>query len=65
VPLGDFKVDLRVWGVQRLDKTSHTCKGSADDVDIGTVPRECGEECIRIDIIADCQEFQPSYHRQM
>ncbi len=28
VPAGDFKMDLRIWGLQRLGKLSYTCNGS-------------------------------------
>jgi len=45
VPLGDFTVDLKVWGMQRLERKSYTCKGSELNIDPGTGPRKCGEEC--------------------
>lgn len=65
VPLGDFTVDLRVWGVNRVGGTSYTCKGSQNDIDPGTIRKECGEDCVRIDIVTDCDEFRPPYRRQM
>lgn len=65
VPLGGFGVDLRVWGMKHLPSISYTCKGSEDDIDLGTTSKECGEDCIRIDIITDCQEFHPPWHRQI
>jgi hypothetical protein len=65
VPLGDFRVDLRIWGLQRLRGTSYTCKGSEADIDPGTISKECGEDCMRIDIVTDCGEFEPPYRRQM
>ena len=65
VPLGDYKVDLRVWGLKRLGGTSYTCKGSEENIDLGTTSKKCGENCISIDIITECGEFQPSYRRQM
>ena len=65
VPLGDFTVDLRVWGVNRVGGTSYTCKGSENDIDPGTIRKECGEDCVRIDIVTDCDEFRPPYRRQM
>ncbi len=65
VPLGDHKVDLRVWGLKRLGGTNYTCKGSEESIDLGTTPKKCGEDCVSIDIITECGEFQPPYRRQM
>ena len=62
VPLGDFQVDLRVWGMVHLPTTSYTCTGSEDNIDLGTVPKRCGENCKKIEIMTDCKEFTP--HRQ-
>ena len=57
VPLGDFRVDLRVWGMVHLPNTSYTCTGSEDNIDIGTAPNRCGENCKKIDIKTDCKEW--------
>ncbi len=57
VPLGDFRVDLRVWGMVYSPKTSFTCTGSEDNIDIGTASNRCGENCKKIDIMTDCKEF--------
>ena len=65
VPLGDLTVDLKVWGVRRLGGRSYTCKGSEENIDLGTTSKKCGEDCTSIDIITECGEFQPPYHRQM
>lgn len=65
IPLGDFTVDLKVWGVQRLERQSYTCKGSELNINPGTRPRKCGEECKKIDIMTECREFRPPYRRQM
>ncbi len=64
VPIGE-QVDLRIWGVQRLQGTSYTCKGSEDNINPGTTLNECGGNCTRIDVFADCGEFEPPYRRQM
>lgn len=62
VPLGSFKVDLRVWGLQRLRGTGYICKGSENDIDLGTTSKQCGGNCIRIDIMTDCNEYIPRHH---
>lgn len=60
VPLGDFKMELRVWGMVNLGKTSYTCSGAKKIIALGTIPKECGGNCIRLDMIADCGEFKPT-----
>jgi hypothetical protein len=65
VPLGEPMVDLRVFGVIRVKGTSYTCKGSENNVNPGATRKECGGDCIRIDIVTDCQEFEPPRHREM
>lgn len=57
VPLGDFRVDLRVWGMVHSPKTSYTCTGSEDNIDIGTALNRCGKNCKKIDITVDCKEW--------
>jgi hypothetical protein len=64
VPLG-AQVELKIWGVQRLQGETYTCKGSEENIAPGNISKECGGDCIRIDIITDCGEFQPPYRRQM
>ena len=65
VPLEESGIDLRVFGVLRLSGTSYTCKGSQENLDPGETSKRCGEECIRIDILTECQEFRPRFRRQM
>ena len=63
VPLGEFRVDLRVWGMVQLPVTSYTCTGSEDNIDLGTAPNKCGENCKKIEIMTDCKEFTPLRQR--
>jgi hypothetical protein len=63
VPRGDFGVDLKVWGARRIGATRYTCKGSQENVNPDRTSKKCGEGCLRIDIITECQEFEPPYHR--
>jgi len=63
VPAGDFKMDLRIWGLQRLGKLSYTCNGSVKAIELGTNAMECGEECKKIDIVTECRKFIPGQRR--
>ena len=63
VPAGDFKMDLRIWGLQRLGKLSYTCNGSVNAIELGTNAMRCGEECIKLDIVTDCRKFIPGQRR--
>jgi len=63
VPMEEPGVDLRVFGIIRLSGRGFSCKGSQQNVNPGTTLKKCGEDCIRIDITAECQEFDPAYHR--
>lgn len=64
VPLGDFKVDVRVWGMTRLENKTYICKGSADNIDLGNIPRNCGTgDCLTVLISADCNEYIPIRRR--
>ncbi len=64
VPAGDFKMDLRVWGLQRLSKTSYTCDGSEEAVGLGTSGTKCRKGgCIKVDIVAGCRKFIPGQRR--
>jgi hypothetical protein len=65
VPLGEPGVDIRVFWFLRLSGKSYRCRGSKEKVDLGQSPKTCGEDCITIDIITDCQEFEPRRHRQI
>jgi hypothetical protein len=56
VPVGNFRVDLRVWGMERMEGESYICQGSVQDVDSGKTPRRCGEDCFKTDITTQCEE---------
>ena len=64
VPLGDFGVDLRIWGMVHLGGKSYTCTGSADSINLATTSKKCGEKCMEVDIITDCKEFRPIRRRK-
>jgi len=58
IPLGEHRVDLRVWGYLRLKQKDYTCSGSADNLDPGTIHKRCGvSDCLNTDIVAACKEF--------
>lgn len=57
VPMVDFQVDLRVWGLQRLYGTSYTCNGSVMAIDLGKSSKKPGEPCAKFDILAECKEY--------
>jgi hypothetical protein len=57
VPMVDFKVDLRVWGLQRLYGSSYTCNGSVNAIDLSKSPKKPGEPCSKFDILAECKEY--------
>jgi hypothetical protein len=59
VPLGNFGVDLRVWGTNHLQRDIYICDGSKDNIDIGTSSKKCGGDCIEIDVIAECRKYIP------
>ena len=63
VPAGDFRMDLRVWGLKDLGSVSYTCKGSVNGIELGTGAMKCGDECIEIDIVTDCRKFIPRRRR--
>jgi hypothetical protein len=57
IPLGGNRVDLRVWGLDRFERTDYVCEGSATDIDLGSISRECGKgNCLKVDITAQCRE---------
>jgi len=64
VPLGDFEVDVRVWGMTRLEHKTYICKGSADNIDLGNLPKKCGTgDCLKVLISTDCKEYTPVRRR--
>lgn len=56
VPVGDSRVDLRVWGMERMEGTSYICDGSVQNIDPGKTPKKCGENCFKTDIMTQCHE---------
>jgi hypothetical protein len=60
VPLGDYGVDIRVWGMVNLGSKSYTCTASENDIKLGMTTKKCGEDCITADLVASCSEFKPS-----
>jgi hypothetical protein len=56
VPVEDSRVDLRVWGVERMEGKSYICQGSVQNIDPGKTPKKCGEDCFKTDIMSQCQE---------
>jgi hypothetical protein len=63
VPRGDFRVDLRIWGLVPLSGTQYLCRGSVDNIDLGSASQKCGEDCINFDIPTECKEFRPIRRR--
>jgi hypothetical protein len=60
VPLGEYGVDIRVWGMVNLGNKSYTCTASEDDIKLGKTTKKCGEDCITVDLVASCSEFKPT-----
>jgi hypothetical protein len=60
VPLGDYGIDIRVWGMVNLGNKSYTCTVSANDIKVGKTKRKCGEDCATVDLLAECKEFIPT-----
>jgi hypothetical protein len=58
VPVADFRLDLRVWGMERMGGQSYICQGSVQNIDPGKTPKKCGEDCFKTDIMTQCQERQ-------
>jgi hypothetical protein len=56
VPAGDFRVDLRVWGTERMEGKSYICQGTAQNIDPGKGPKKCGADCFKTDILTQCEE---------
>jgi hypothetical protein len=60
VPLGEYGVDIRVWGMVNLGNKSYTCTASEDNIKLGKTTKKCGEDCITVDLVASCREFKPT-----
>ena len=56
VPVGNFRVDLRVWGMERTEGKSYICQGSVQNIDLGKTAKRCGEDCFKTDILTQCEE---------
>ena len=56
VPVGNFRVDLRVWGMERIEGKSYICQGAVQGIDPGQTPKRCGENCFMTDILTQCEE---------
>jgi hypothetical protein len=56
VPVGDSRVDLRVWGMERMEGKTYICDGSVQNIDAGKTPKKCGEDCFKTDIVTQCHE---------
>ena len=56
VPVGNFRVDLRAWGMERTEGKSYICQGSVQNIDLGKTPKRCGEDCFKTDILTQCEE---------
>ena len=57
IPLGGYSVDLRVWGLERSERTDFLCEGSVTNIDLGSISRECSKgNCLKVDITAQCRE---------
>jgi hypothetical protein len=63
IPIGDFRVDLRVWGMVFLEGTTYICQGSESNFDPGKTPVSCGVDCKVVDIVTECKERVPSPRR--
>jgi len=59
IPKGNYRVDLRVWGAPFIAGTTYLCQGSAANIELGSTPKKCGEDCREINITTDCTERVP------
>jgi hypothetical protein len=58
VPMTPSGVDLRVWGMRTVEYDKYVCKGSADDIDVGSVSQRCGTGgCPTVDITTECNRY--------
>ena len=62
VPLGEAKVDLRIWELKRLRGTQYMCKGLVNSIAPEMTSKKCGEGCMEIDIAVDCRVFLPDLY---
>jgi hypothetical protein len=60
VPLGDYGVDIRVWGMVNLGGKSYTCTASEDNIKLEKTTKKCGEDCTTVHLVAECKEFIPT-----
>jgi len=65
VHVGDSRVDLRVWGMERMEGKSYICDGSVQNIDPGKTPKKCGEDCFKTDIMTKCQKDGSAPQRLM
>jgi len=63
VPVGDFRMELRVWGMVRLEGTNYICQGTKSNFDPGNTILSCGEGCEVVDIETACRERVPGRRR--
>lgn len=59
VPRGEYTVDLRAIGLMDAAGERYKCRGSADDISLGNEVKTCGEECVKADIMTECEIFYP------
>ncbi len=62
-PIGDFSVDLRVWGMVFLEGKTYICQGSESEFDPGKTSLSCGDDCKVVDIVTECKERVPGRRR--
>ncbi len=60
VPLGEYGVDIRVWGMVNLGSKSYTCTASENDIKPGKTKKKCGEDCATVNLVAECKVFIPT-----
>ncbi|UCB48193.1 MAG: hypothetical protein JSW56_13730 [Deltaproteobacteria bacterium] len=60
VPLREYGVDIRVWGMVNLGNKSYTCTASENDIKLGKTTKKCGEDCATVNLVAECKEFIPT-----
>jgi len=63
IPIGDFRVELRVWGLVFSEGTNYICQGSESNFDPGKTPLSCGADCKVVDIVTECKKRVPSPRR--
>jgi len=50
-------VDLRVWGLERIEGKNYVCEGSADNVGTGSMTGKCESgNCLEVNVSVQCQE---------